>query len=337
MPPELQSLVGTDAPEFPSGLIWLNGGPVALRRSKDKIFLVEFWTYSCVNCLRVLPYLKRWHEKYSRAGLVVIGVHSPEFGFEKDKKNVERALQNLGVTFPVVLDNDYKIWNLYANRFWPRKVLIDSKGKIVYDHAGEGAYDETELKIYELLRRDLRLAESLVPQPEALPSGGGGICYQTTPETYLGYERGRIGEGDIVRNRPADYRAPVETSANQWYLSGRWLVASEYVEHAVATEKYLDYLLLHYQSVSVNCVISPPESGSSELIVSLNGLNLGRDNAGDDIIIREDGKSILRINEPRMYSIVKDTALHEGRLKISVKDAGVRFHAFTFGGCPGQI
>jgi len=335
---ESQSLIGAEAPEFPAGRIWLNSRPISIKGSRDKIFLIEFWTYSCVNCLRVLPYLKRWHEKYSQAGLIVIGVHSPEFAFEKEKKNVEEAIRKLGINFPVVLDNDYKIWNLYSNHWWPRKVLVDSKGKIVYDHAGEGGYEETELKIYELLRRDLKLAESLVPPPEPLPQGEGGICYQTTPETYLGYERGRIGEGELVKNRPADYKMPLDTMVHQWYLAGRWLATPEYVEHSVSTEKYTDSLLLHYQSVSVNCVITPPESGGTpELIVNLNGMNLGKDNAGDDIAIREDGKSVLRISEPRMYSIVKDTALHEGRLKISVKDAGIKFHAFTFGGCPGQI
>lgn len=330
-----QNLIGTNAPEFPPDRVWLNGGPISLKQSKDKIFLIEFWTYSCVNCLRVLPHLKRWHEKYKDLGLVVIGVHTPEFEFEKDVENIKQAAKNLGVTFPIVIDSDYKIWNLYSNHWWPRKLLINSKGKIVYDHIGEGGYEETEAKIYELLRQDIKWPKEKVPLPEATEVGGGGICYQTTPETYLGYERGRIGEGKLVADDPADYRAPLETSTHQWYLSGRWIARPEYVEHAVETRMYTDYLLIHYQSVAVHCVITTVHP--ADLMIHLNGMPLTQSNAGGDVTIQPDGKSILRVTEPKMYNIVKDTVLHEGTLKILVKDAGVKLHVFTFGGCPGQI
>ncbi|MBI1975220.1 MAG: redoxin family protein [Parcubacteria group bacterium] len=333
---EQSNLAGVNAPEFPQGLTWLNSGPISLRGTKDKIFLLEFWTYSCVNCLRVLPYLKRWHEKYASLGLTVVGIHTPEFKFEKDEANVGRALQELGVTFPVVLDNDYSLWNLYSNHWWPRKLLINSKGQIVYDHVGEGDYEETETKIAGLLRQDLRLAREKIPQPESpVPDAGGKVCYQTTPETYLGYERGKIGTGSFVKDVPTQYETPSVTNLHNWYLSGLWTVAPEYVAHAEDLPTHTAFLILNYQSVAVHCVISSPKP--VELFVTFNSWNLTHTNAGKDVVIREDGKSILRITEPRMYNIIQNSELHEGELRIVVKDAGVRFHVFTFGGCPGQI
>ena len=144
---------GTQAPDFPDDLKWLNSSPLKLSKLKGKVVLVDFWTYSCINCQRTLPYLKTWWQKYQDKGLVIIGVHTPEFEFEKELKNVKEALKKYDVTWPVVLDNDYLIWNSFANHYWPAKYLIDHQGKIIYTHFGEGNYQETELEIQKEIGR----------------------------------------------------------------------------------------------------------------------------------------------------------------------------------------
>ncbi|MBI2033935.1 MAG: redoxin family protein, partial [Candidatus Liptonbacteria bacterium] len=141
-----------NAPEFPKDLIWLNSKPIQMADLRGKaVVLIDFWTYSCVNCIRSMPYLKEWHERYKDKGLVIVGVHTPEFAFEKEKDNVLKAVKDFGITYPVVMDNDYAIWQLYANRFWPRKYLVSSDGQIAYDHTGEGGYTETEEEIQKAL------------------------------------------------------------------------------------------------------------------------------------------------------------------------------------------
>ena len=191
------------APQI-NGENWLNGEKPEM---DDQVILVDFWTYSCVNCIRTLPYLQKWHEKYKDKGLIIVGVHTPEFEFEKDEQNVARALKDLGVDWPVVMDNYLEIWRSFANKYWPAKYLINRKGKIVYQHFGEGKYEETEKAIQKLL---FNKGDEL---PELTTEIASAACFRPTPETYLGYARGHIVNiggyyFDVVENYELEGNVP---------------------------------------------------------------------------------------------------------------------------------
>lgn len=322
------------APEFPKDLIWLNGKPLTMKRLQGKVVLIDFWTYSCVNCIRTIPHLKKWHDLYTKKGLVIIGVHTPEFSFEKEIENVETAIKKFGISHPVVLDNDYKIWNAYTNRWWPRKFLIDSQGSVVYDHIGEGGYAETELAIQRAL--NLIGVKDLPPvEPDA--SIGGGICYRTTPETYLGFMRGKYGnvsdftpDADIVFTDVAEHEDDVA------YLHGHWKISGEYVTHTQKTAYASEYLALKYSAFSVNLVLGLNARKTGEIEIELDGRPLPEDMSGRDVKIGKDGKAKVTIKNNRMYQLVDADTYHKGTLKLKVKDNNVQMYAFTFGGCKGM-
>lgn len=257
-----------------------------------KVVLIDFWTYSCVNCIRSMPYLKEWHDRYKDKGLVIIGVHTPEFAFEKEKENVEKAIKDFGITYPVVLDSDYQVWQLYANRFWPRKFLVNKDGQIIYDHTGEGGYALTEEETQKAL---LELNPKLSFLKPTSDEGSGGICYPVTPETYLGSLRGRPGQ--------------------VWYTEGEWTTHPEYIEHTGDSEDFEDFILLKFEATEVNLVASSPETTSVK--VKLNGRSVNE----------------IRVDEPRMYNLLKNEELTQGELKVFVKGKGFKAYAFTFGGC----
>ena len=184
-PPDAPELIGTPAD-------WLNSPPLKREELRGKVVLVDFWEYTCVNCIRTLPYLKEWHKRYAKDGVVIIGIHTPEFAFAKDRKNVAQAVKNLGITWPVLLDSEYKNWMAYHNSFWPRKYFINREGNIVADHAGEGGYGESEARIQYLLKEinpDAVFPEVMEPIRDT--DRPGAVCYPTTPELYAG-ERGAL-------------------------------------------------------------------------------------------------------------------------------------------------
>lgn len=261
---------------------------------RGRAVLIDFWTYSCVNCIRTLPHLKNWHEKYSPLGLVVIGVHTPEFEFEKDVSNMEAALKRFGITYPVVMDSDYQIWSLYSNNAWPRKFLINKDGRIVYDHAGEGAYGETEEAVQEAL---LEINPKLKLPPVTKEEGTGGICYPATPETYLGSLRGRHGR--------------------VWNFVGEWKIYPEYIEHVRSTETFTDYLLLNFEASEVDLVAEAKLERPAKLHLELNGEFLKE----------------LEVFEPEVYNLIQGDKFLKAGLKIFVKEIGLRAYAFTFGSC----
>ncbi len=294
------------APEFPQDIRWLNLNGLPPPHMKDMrgkhVVLVDFWTYSCVNCIRTLPHLKRWHEKYAKAGLVIVGVHTPEFEFEKDRTNIQAALKRFEIPYPVALDSDYQIWSLYSNNVWPRKFLMDKDGQMVYDHAGEGNYRETEEQIQKAL---LDLNPKLkLPLLEGGEKGSGNVCLPVTGETYLGAMRGHPGRA--------------------WRVEGEWRAYSEYVEHMQHTERFEDFLALTFEAGEVNLVTEARTERPAKLRIELGGK-----------LVQE-----LEVHEPKMYNLFKEGGDHNAHgafpkreLKIFVKDAGVRMYAFTFGGC----
>lgn len=319
------------APEFPQRLSWINSESLSMKKMLGKVVLIDFWTYSCVNCLRTQPHLNNWYKTYEEKGLVIVGVHTPEFSFEKEKSNVENAVKKMKINYPVVLDPDYKIWNLYANRWWPRKFLIDAKGYVVYDHVGEGGYAETEHAIQKALHE---IGVSDLPAIEPDSSVGGGICYRTTPETYLGFLRGRYGNRDrFVPNTEHVFTDSDEHEEDLVYLHGHFKVSAENIEHTKKLSIKNEYIGLKYSAFSVNLVMA--SSKSSKVFIELDGQPLPEDMAGEDVKYIN-GKAVVNVNQSRMYRLVDSDNYHRGMLKLKTADAGVKFFAFTFGGCKGM-
>jgi thiol-disulfide isomerase/thioredoxin len=196
------------APELEGGQ-WIQHGPVSLKAQRDKaVVLIDFWDYTCVNCIRTLPYVAEWHRRYADSGLVVVGVHAPEFSFAREGSHVAEAAKRFGLEYPIVLDNEYAIWRAYSNRFWPAKYLVDSKGRIRYYHFGEGSYQESEVAIQGAIR-ELNPTASLPPPIEPIRDMDrpGTVCYRVTPELYLGHARGQFGNPEgVTRDHGHDYR-----------------------------------------------------------------------------------------------------------------------------------
>ena len=305
------SLVGSLAPEFPRGHKWINSPEFSLQDLRGKIVLIDFWTYSCVNCIRTLPFLKRWHKMYKDFGLIIIGVHTPEFEFEKNAGNVQRAVRGFEIAYPVVLDSDYKIWNLYANHWWPRKLLVDGYGKIIYDHIGEGGYEETETKIRKALGVEDQKPVSSTdggPQPK--------VCYPQTPELYLGYERGYIGNpGGFERDRAVVYKDDkTPHKPNVVYLNGLWRVSREYIENARDSQE--DYLTLNFEGTEAN-IVAEKIDGEGTAAVFLDGQKI----------------SEVKISFPEMINLVGRKNASSSLLRLEPRSAGLRLYALTFGGC----
>jgi thiol-disulfide isomerase/thioredoxin len=319
------------AHEFPPRLTWLNSDALRMKKLQGKVVLLDFWTYSCVNCIRTQPHLNEWHEKYADKGLVIIGIHTPEFDFEKVEKNVQAAVKKFKIKYPIVLDPDYKIWKLYSNRWWPRKLVIDKSGAVIYDHVGEGGYAETEHAIQKALK-EIGYEELPVIEPDA--SVGGGICYRTTPETYLGFLHGRYG--NLERFIPKQEHIFTDVNDGREddlvYLHGHFQVEGEYLEHTKKLSMPSEYLAIKYSAFSVNAVMESTVGRSAAIFVELDGQPLPEDMAGEDIKF-ENGKAVLKITQSRMYRIVDSDTYHKGVLKLKTANSGLRFFAFTFGGC----
>ncbi len=327
----LKGLSKMKAPELPRGLTWLNSDPKTMKRLQGKVVLIDFWTFSCVNCIRTLPHLVEWQEKYAEHGLEIIGVHTPEFAFEKDEKSVKHAMKKFGVNYANVLDPDYKIWRLYANRWWPRKFLVDHKGSIVYDHVGEGGYAETEHDIQKALHA---IGGEDLPAIEPDMSSGGGICYRTTPETYLGFLRGRFG--NAVNMMPKGEQVYTddeeEHDDDMVYLHGHWELHGEFLAHTRKVASLNEYILLRYSAFSVNLVMRSRDKKPARVYVELDGQPLPEDMAGEDVKY-EKGKAYVQVDEPRMYRLVDSDAYHKGVLKLKTATDNIEMYAFTFGGC----
>ena len=295
-----------------------------LKDLHGKVVLVDFWTYSCINCIRTLPHLVAWDTQYRDQGLVIVGVHTPEFEFEKDTQNVQAAVKRYGIEYPVVQDNDYATWNAFKNRYWPRKYLIDAEGYIRYDHIGEGAYEETEMKIQELLAEINAGVEDMAVTnvPDQTPTK------QTTPELYAGYgfalNRGQnVGNKEGLQpGKTIDYTLPEQLELDTIYLKGPWQSNKDNLEAKEAGAS----ILLNYFANDVNIVAM---DGDAQLEVFVDGSYITSDMAGTDIEF--DGeRAFIEINEPRLYNVV-DGNYERHTLELKVSKSGFSFHAFTFG------
>jgi thiol-disulfide isomerase/thioredoxin len=290
--------------------VWLNSEPLTVIGLRGRVVLVDFWTYSCVNWLRTLPYVRAWHERYRDLGLVVVGVHAPEFGFEHDLDNVRRAAGELDVGYPVVIDNDFTIWRSFANHYWPALYLVDGDGHVRFHHFGEEAYEETERAIQRLLGVD----EVVV----AVDAGGLAQAADwgalKSPETYLGSARGE---------RRSDRRRD-ELALNQWALAGEWSVGEE----AAVLDAAAGSIAYRFEGRDLNLVLAPPASGAPvRFTVLLDGRPPG-DAHGLDI--DESGEGTLA--EPRMYQLVRQQGPTRQRtFEITFDGPDVRVYVFTFG------
>jgi thiol-disulfide isomerase/thioredoxin len=321
------------APEV--GRIWINSSPLTLRHLRQRVVLVDFWDYTCVNCIQTLPYIKEWHRRYRDSGFAVVGVHTPEFQFGREPEHVQRAVRRFELEYPIVLDNDYQIWQAYSNRCWPAKYLVDKAGYVRYCHFGEGAYDETEAAIQKLLRElDPKLVLPLVMDPVREMDRSGARCLPVTPELYLGFSRGRLGnESGFAENAVRDYRTGTNFIPAQPYLDGPWFAGSEFVE-ACPLDGRPSRILLPYSAAEVNLVLGPPGTGEGILTVSANGNPLSAGEAGEDVTLLN-GRSAVVVREPRMYRLLRTPKLQSKLLEISTSSPGVQGYAFTFVSCPG--
>ncbi len=302
---------------------FINGEPFALADYiGKKVILIDFWTYSCINCQRTTPYLNAWWEKYKDKGLLIVGVHTPEFEFEKDYNNVLTAVQKFGIEYPVVQDNNYSTWRAYGNRYWPRKYLIDIDGFIVYDHIGEGAYEETEMKIQELLK------ERMVVLGEEGEVGGetvdveGQRSQAASPETYFGSARNQnFGSGTSGQVGTFKFDEPKTPVLNSLYLSGDWQLTDEYAENISAGAK----ITFKYNAKEVYFVASSNKEVKIKILQ--DGEPVG-ENAGVSIS-KETSEGLVK--DSQLYKLITNTKSGEHILEIIIENPGIRAFTFTFG------
>ncbi|MBI2164910.1 MAG: redoxin domain-containing protein [Chloroflexi bacterium] len=335
---------GSEAPELEGATGWVNAKPFTLASLRGKVVLIDFWTYTCVNCIRTFPYLREWHEKYADRGLVIVGVHSPEFEFEKKTSNVVKAAETYGLRYRIVQDNDFKVWNAYDNNYWPAKYLIDKDGVIRYTHFGEGDYAETEAKIRELLTEAGFQVGGVEAGTDAGPKQALGASRdpetRQTRELYGGYLRGNSLGGLYVANREyydaqdkaVAYTDPGNHRNHLIYLQGPWINGPESLDHGRATQNYEDYLAIRFSGASANAVIDFSEGTKPfRVVVTLDGGALPRSHFGADIRVDEDGKTFFLVDEPRMYRVVESQEFDSHELALSSNSADFALFAFTFG------
>ena len=346
--------VGNCAPEFQGTQEWINSEPLTMESLRGKVVLIDFWTYSCINCIRTIPFLQTWHERYADEGLVIVGVHTPEFEFEKVYDNVVEATIDMGVAWPVVQDNEYQVWSDYSNRFWPAKYLIDKNGVIQFRHFGEGKYAETEEEIRRLLEELGAVSDALaMPLPEdqqaaTRPAESDG---QRTPELFAGWRfaalQGRGGIGQPETYAPAAqesydagnqegvvavFELPERYSPDLIYFLGPWSIGPESAVHARETETYKDVIVLRYSAKSVNVVLTSDSGEPYKVLVTVNDEFLTEENKGEDITIDENGESYLIVASPKAYRIVDHPTWEEDLiLAMSSLSDDFGLFSFTFG------
>ena len=323
---------------------------------EGNVVLVDFWTYTCVNCIRTLPFLRDWWSRYEDDGLVILGIHTPEFEFEKDHDNVAEALETYEIGWPVAQDNARVTWRNFENRYWPAKYLFNSHGEMIYSHFGEGAYGETEQKIRNaLVEAGADLSDDPLDLPEdqvrdsAFQAARVGGSAPVTPELYAGWERNvgvaRAGRHPYVAqfedyfqsildggNGLIDVSVPQDLNPHRLYFQGQWSVEPERIRHARVTEDLEDYLALNYAAKSVNAVITSDSGEPYQVVVTVDGAMLTEENAGADVQWDEKGYSYIMVDEPRMYGIIDNPQyLPQSILTMRSNSDDFGLFAFTFG------
>jgi thiol-disulfide isomerase/thioredoxin len=315
-------------PSLAGAVEWLNSKPLDASTLRGKVVVVNFWTYSCINCLRTLPYLKAWQERYGKDGLVVVGVHAPEFAFERDVRNVKRATSSLGITYPVAVDSHYAIWQAFSNQYWPAFYIVDAQGRIRYHNFGEGGYDRSEQVIRQLLAEAGRSQLSVETggmrgQGAQAPSDQGDL---RSPETYVGYRQGERFAAvepiapDAVRN----YTVFNPSALNTWSLSGRWKIGAERAELADAPGR----IVYRFHARDLHMVLGPAAGGKPvRFRVTIDGAPPGAAHGSD---VSADGSGT--IDRERLYQLVRQKgAVGDRTFVIEFLDPGASAYSFTFG------
>ena len=321
LPPPVEGTM----PPLDGAVEWLNSPPLTAAGLRGKVVVIDFWTYSCVNCLRTLPYVRAWYDKYKDQGLVVIGVHAPEFAFEKDIDNVRRAVKDLKVDYPVAIDNNYAIWRAFDNQYWPAHYFIDAQGRIRHHHFGEGEYAESEEIIKQLLAEaGAQHVASGIVQPDA---GGVALAPESSmqsPETYIGYDRAENFASTAVRDREHEYSVPATLTTNQWGLGGTWNVAEENAKLARAGGR----IAFRFHARDVNLVLGPsPDGKPVKYKVTIDGKPPGADHGVD---ASADGSG--EVTSQRLYQLLRVNGdIADRTFEIEFLDPGVEAFAFTFG------
>jgi cytochrome c biogenesis protein CcdA/thiol-disulfide isomerase/thioredoxin len=314
-------------PSLRGATAWLNSPPLTPQELRGKVVLVDFWTYSCINCLRSLPYIEAWARKYKDHGLVVIGIHAPEFAFEEDIDNVRRAVRDLGVTYPVALDNDLKIWQAFNNEYWPAHYFIDAQGRIRHHHFGEGEYDESERVIQTLLNE---AGYANVPGGIVNPHAGGALAAadnseMQSPETYVGYARGEnFVSGTPVQDSPHLYVTPAAPELNQWGLGGNWTIGKQ----ATVLDSAPGTIIFRFHARDLHLVLGAAAGNKPvHFRVTIDGKP-----PGDAHGVDTDAAGNGTVTEQRLYQLIRQKgAITDHTFAIEFLDPGVQAFAFTFG------
>ncbi len=314
-------------PSLSGATLWLNSPPLTPEQLKGKVVLVDFWTYSCINCLRTLPYIRAWADRYKNDGLVVLGIHTPEFAFEKDADNVRRAVADFKITYPVALDNDYAIWKAFSNQFWPADYLADASGRVRFHHFGEGKYDETEDHIQQLLKEsNARLSFDGDTKVAGVGTEAPPDSDVQSPETYIGYDRADsfLSPGGLVQDAAHTYSTPQHLELNQWGLVGNWTDAKQ----SATLNSVPGKIIFRFHARDVHLVLGPAAEGKTiRFRVKIDGKAPGGDHGVDT---DAGGNGTVRDN--RLYQLIRQKDPVDDRtFEIEFLDPGVQAFSFTFG------
>jgi thiol-disulfide isomerase/thioredoxin len=315
-------------PGFDGATGWLNSPPLTPAELRGRVVLVQFWTYTCINWLRTLAYVRAWADRYTDQGLVVIGVHTPEFDFEHDLDNVRREVTDLGVEYPVVVDNDYRIWTAFDNHYWPALYFVDAQGQIRYHRFGEGEYERSEMILQQLLTDagSGGTDQELTPVDARGVEAGADWVSLRSPENYLGYERtdNFVSPNGSILDAPYAYAAPERLRLNQWALAGAWTVR----RGAAALDQAEGRIVYRFHARDLHLVMAPPTPAVPvRFRVRLDGQPPGPAHGGD---VDDQGNGTL--TQPRLYQLIRQPGpVGERTFEITFLDPGVQAYAFTFG------
>ena len=318
------------APEL-YGNFWLNSEPISLRDCSGEVILVDFWDYTCINCIRTLPYIQEWQKKYKAFGLTVIGVHTPEFEFAASLEHVQKAIENFKITYSVMLDNEAIIWNAYSIRNWPTRCLVDRDGYIRFIQHGEGGYVEFERAIQQLLSEagsHGELPALTVPFREEDQSNA--VCFRPTGELYLGYLRGALGNPEGYNPESTlEYTDPGIYLPERFYATGKWMNERQCLRFNGSGGED-GAILLPYQACEVNAVMSSRDGSLCEVAIQQNSQSLHKEISGEDIVQYPKHQTSLFVDMPKMYTIVRNKEFGSHMLKLTTSNPNLEIYSFSF-------
>jgi thiol-disulfide isomerase/thioredoxin len=324
------------APEFGRGQ-WLNvEHPLTMAGLRGQAVLVDIWEYTCINCLRTLPYIREWHQRYADKGLTIVGVHTPEFRFGRERQQIEAAVRELEITYPVLMDDQFETWDAFANRFWPSKYLIDARGYIRYQSHGEGGYGDFERAIQAvLLEENPNLNLPPIMQPLRDEDEPGAVCYRPTPELAAGLRNGALGNPEgYASGAPMFYRLTSQRLRGAFYLEGAWQAGNEHLAFEGSTE---GVIRLPYEAVEVHAVLTPHFETVERMLhpqvvdveIWQDDLPLPEASRGSDVT----AEGRVLVDRPRMYNLVRNPGFEQHELSLRVRKRGFAFYSFSFTGC----